>query len=139
MRIGTMFNDVLRSFFRAPVTEQYPFERKPAPERLRGKLEWDPSRCSGCGLCAKDCPSNAIEIIILDRASKRFVMRYHEDRCTYCSQCVQSCRFKCIDLSNSQWEMASLNKEAFEVFYGKEVDVDEFLDRFRHPNAPATA
>ncbi len=132
LRIGTMFKDILRSATIKPATQKYPFERKAAPSRLRGKLTWDPERCSGCGLCAKDCPSHAIEIIILDRTSKRFVMRYRSDRCTFCAQCVVNCRFKCIEMDSEQWELAALSKQEFEIFYGNEIDVDEYLDRFNY-------
>ncbi|MEA4906934.1 MAG: 4Fe-4S binding protein [Chloroflexi bacterium] len=129
MKIGAMLGDVVRSLFSKPVTERYPFERKPAPERLRGKLYWDPSKCTGCQLCVKDCPSNALELVVLDKVNKRFVLRYHVDRCTYCAQCVQNCRFNCLNMSNEDWELAALNKEPFTVFYGKDEDVDFLLAR----------
>lgn len=127
MKFGTMLKDVLTSFFRPPVTEKYPFEKAPTPDRFRGQLFYDPSKCTGCALCVKDCPSNAIELITLDRAAKRFVIRYHLDRCTYCGQCVTNCKFKCMNMNNEQWELAALKKETFEVFYGKDEDVDTFL------------
>ncbi|MDD5368563.1 MAG: 4Fe-4S dicluster domain-containing protein [Anaerolineaceae bacterium] len=127
MKIGAMFGDVFQSLFKQPVTERYPFERHPTPERLRGEFQYDPSKCTGCQLCVKDCPSEAIELITLDRVAKRFVMRYHVDRCTFCAQCVQSCRFKCIRLSSEQWELAALSKDAFVVYYGKEEDIEAFL------------
>ena len=56
-----MLLDITKSLFRQPVTEKYPFERHPTPERLRGRLEWDATKCTGCGLCAKDCPADAIQ------------------------------------------------------------------------------
>jgi formate hydrogenlyase subunit 6/NADH:ubiquinone oxidoreductase subunit I len=124
-----MFGDILRSFFVRPVTQKYPFERKPAPARLRGGLIWNPEKCSGCGLCAKDCPSNALEVIILDRPSKRFVVRYQVDRCTFCAQCVQNCRFKCIELSNGSWELASLSKASFDQLLGSQANIDEYVER----------
>lgn len=127
MRIGTMLWDVIGSFFRRPATQNYPFERHNAPSRLRGKLYWNPEKCTGCSLCAKDCPSNAIEVITLDRAKKQFIMRYHIDRCTFCAQCVQNCRFKCMGMSNEQWELAALKKEAFTVYYGDELQIQAFL------------
>jgi formate hydrogenlyase subunit 6/NADH:ubiquinone oxidoreductase subunit I len=126
MRIGTMIRDVITSLFKRPATRKYPFEREEAPERLRGMLVWDPEKCIGCSLCAKDCPSNAIEVLTIDKAKKQFVIRYHIDRCTFCAQCVQNCRFKCMGMSNEQWEMAALNKEPFTVYYGNEETLEIF-------------
>lgn len=127
MRFATMLKDVLRSFAQHPVTEKYPFVKTPAPDRLRGKLVWNPEKCSGCCLCSKDCPSDAIELITLDKKAKRFVMRYHADRCTYCAQCVQNCRFECLGMSDTDWELAALTKQPFDVYYGKDDDVKAVL------------
>lgn len=135
MKLGAMLGDVVKSLFKRPATEQYPVERKPEPERLRGKLFWDPAKCTGCQLCIKDCPSEAIELIVLDKVAKRFVMRYHVDRCVYCSQCVENCRLSCLGMSNEQWELASLNKEPFEVFYGRDEDVQFMLERANRDSA----
>jgi formate hydrogenlyase subunit 6/NADH:ubiquinone oxidoreductase subunit I len=135
MKIGTMLYDIVRSFFRKPVTELYPFERHPTPERLRGKLVWNPEKCTGCCLCVKDCPSNALELITIDRENKRFVLRYDVGRCTFCSQCVQNCRFNCLEMSNEQWELAATDKTPFTVYYGSEEDIGALMDRFAvsHP------
>lgn len=129
MRLGAMLGDMLRSLFKKPITEMYPFKKTAAPSRLRGKLVYNPEKCNGCQLCIKDCPSNAIELITVDKANKRFVMRYHIDRCTYCAQCVENCRFECLSMSSEQWEMAALNKEAFTVTYGREEDVAKLLEK----------
>lgn len=123
MRIGTMFSDILQSFFKRPATQKYPFIRKDAPTHYRGKLIWNPEKCTGCGLCAKDCPSFALEMIVLDRAKKQYVVRYHVDRCTFCAQCVQNCRFKCMELSSGQWELAALDRNPFTVYYGDENNI----------------
>lgn len=133
MKLGTMLNDVITSLFRKPVTQPYPFERKEAPEAFRGKLVWDPEKCTGCQLCVKDCPADAIELITIDRAAKKFVMRYHMDRCVYCSQCVVNCRFNCLNMSHDQWELAALSKEPFEVYYGREEDVAVILEKLNEP------
>jgi formate hydrogenlyase subunit 6/NADH:ubiquinone oxidoreductase subunit I len=130
MKIATMFNDVVESLWKKPATQKYPFERVDAPQRLRGKLTWDPEKCTGCNLCSKDCPADAIEIITIDKKAKRFVMQYHLDRCTYCAQCVESCRFSCIEMSDEQWELAATNKVPFEVSYGREEDLAEALAKF---------
>ncbi len=128
MKIGAMLGDVFRSLFRRPATRQYPFERKEAPERLRGKLHWDPEKCTGCLLCVKDCPAQAIEVFMVDKANKRFVLRYHLDRCTYCAQCVVSCRPGALEMSNDEWELAATSKEPFTVTYGDEADVQRLVE-----------
>ena len=135
MRIGTMLTDVIKSLLSKPITQKYPFQRSDAPEKLRGRMIWDHQRCSGCGLCVKDCPSNALEVITIDRANKRFVMVYHMDKCAFCAQCVINCRFKCIEMSSNDWELAGLHKKEFTKYYGDEVNVDTYLALLGHPNA----
>jgi formate hydrogenlyase subunit 6/NADH:ubiquinone oxidoreductase subunit I len=126
MRLGTMLSDVLRSAWRKPATREYPYVVRAAPIRLRGKLIWNPEKCTGCGLCSKDCPSDAITLVVNDKQTKTFVMRYNLDRCTFCAQCVQNCRFKCISLANDQWELAALSRDTFTIYYGKPEKVAEY-------------
>jgi formate hydrogenlyase subunit 6/NADH:ubiquinone oxidoreductase subunit I len=139
MKIGGLLGDMLRALFQRPATRLYPFEREAAPERLRGRLRWNPERCTGCSLCVKDCPAGAIELIMIDRAKKRFVLRYHADRCTFCAQCVQSCRPGCLEMSNDQWELAAGAREPFTVCYGDEADIERLVARFAGPDAGAAA
>ncbi|MBN2258476.1 MAG: 4Fe-4S binding protein [Anaerolineaceae bacterium] len=135
MKIGAMLGDILTSLFKRPVTERYPFERKQDPERLRGKLIWDPDKCSGCMLCVKDCPANAIELFVIDRANKRFVMRYNPDKCIYCAQCVMSCRSNAMSMANDQWELAQAKPEPFTIHYGKDEDIKELLASIARPGS----
>jgi|SRR5690606_29789705 len=130
MKIAMMLRDVLRSLFRKPVTELYPAQRQPTPVQLRGKLHWNPEKCTGCCLCIKDCPCDALELITIDKANKRFVMRYDVGRCTFCAQCVQNCRFNCLGMSSEDWELAATDKAPFTIYYGREEDVQSILDCF---------
>ena len=127
MNIGVMLQDVLTSMVHRPVTERYPFERQPVPDGLRGKVVWNADECIGCGRCVKDCPAEALELFILDRKAKKYVMRYHVDRCVFCAQCKRSCPTDAISLSDEQWELAALDRTTFDVYYGKDEDVQAVL------------
>ncbi len=127
MRFGVMLPDVSRSLVRHPATEKYPFERRLVPRRLRSFLQWDREACTGCGLCSMDCPAEAIRVTTLDRKAKRFVFAYHVDRCTFCGQCVQSCRQGSLTMVNNHWELAALDRESFSVYMGDPEDVKTVL------------
>jgi formate hydrogenlyase subunit 6/NADH:ubiquinone oxidoreductase subunit I len=133
MRIGTMFKDIVKSFFTKSSTRLYPVERVTPPERYRGILSYNPSVCTGCNLCVKDCPSDAIELVIIDRAAKKYVMKYRMDRCIYCGQCVVNCKPKGMGMSHEEWEHAALDQN-FMVYYGREADIAKYLaDKAKPP------
>lgn len=135
IRIGSMLEDILAGLVHKPITGIYPAERKPTPSRLRGQLQWDASKCTGCMLCVKDCPADAIQIKVIDRKAKIFQMDYYKDRCVFCAQCVQNCRFDCLSLSSDLWEMASGNTELFKIEFAPKEVVDGGLESRPAENA----
>ena len=40
--------------------------------------------CTGCGICAEECPADAI-VVEIDKA------KISEDKCTDCGTCADSC------------------------------------------------
>jgi formate hydrogenlyase subunit 6/NADH:ubiquinone oxidoreductase subunit I len=139
MKFGVMWSDTFKSLFKRPVTQKYPFVRLDAPERLRSKLHWDPTKCTGCALCSKDCPAEAIEIITIDKKAKKFVFKYQIDSCTFCAQCVESCKQACLEMANDEWELAALSRDAFTVYYGNDADVETVLVGAPAPETPTPA
>lgn len=65
-------------------TLRFPDGRATLPDRFRGRLALDPSRCpGGCSLCVQACPTQAIQVngkIQLDLG-----------RCLFCQECVAAC------------------------------------------------
>ena len=139
MRAPGLLQDLWYGLTHPPVTEPYPLKRQPVPARLRGRLEYDPTHCIGCGLCAKDCPAFALEVITLDRKAKRFVMRYHEDRCSFCGQCVHSCRQGSLRMNPEAWELAGTDREPMHLILGREADIAELAERSAQPAASPAA
>jgi len=127
MKLATMFQDVFPSLFRAPITERYPFERRETPDRLRSLLSWDREQCTGCGMCATDCPSQAIEMVVFDKKAKSIVFGLHVDRCTFCGQCTYSCKQGSLTLEHGAWELASLDRGDLMIHFGEAKDVQDVL------------
>lgn len=57
------------------------------------KLNCDLSECVFCGLCAKNCPCDALEV---DRKEK--VWKVDDDACVKCGACVDKCPKKCLSI-----------------------------------------
>ncbi len=88
----------LSVFFSRSVTRHYPFHDPEIPERYRGRVNINENNCVGCSLCVLDCPASALE---LEKESKsQFRLLHYQDRCTYCGQCEDSCRFNAIFMDN---------------------------------------
>jgi len=55
----------------------------------------DSELCNGCGICVKSCP---VDVIRMDRESKKAVIQYPED-CMLCGFCAQDCPQNAIYIS----------------------------------------
>ena len=63
----------------------------------------DASKCNGCGLCAKSCANNAIEV-------KDKTAAINLDLCSYCSACVSTCHFNAITIDIEKQATEDLSK-----------------------------
>ena len=105
-RVSPMIKEVLSYIFKKPATCKYPFVKAEVPEGFRGKQVFDISRCISCGLCSRDCPAKAIEMVDVD--GKRRPL-FHLDLCIFCYQCAESCPRNAIK-SSLIFELASTDK-----------------------------
>ena len=69
------------------------------------KLRIDPSKCVGCGLCAKNCPTHNIEI--------KDGKAYASCQCTMCYRCVDFCPKQAVTLLGKKlYEQPCYDKNA---------------------------
>lgn len=89
-KLGTM---TLRGLFKKPETLMYPAETKPAPAGLKGHVVNDPEVCILCSLCAKRCPTGALEV---DKKGRTW--NINRFRCVQCGSCVRECPKGCLTM-----------------------------------------
>jgi len=62
-----------------------------------GKLELDGAQCTGCGLCAAECPTEALTASS-SVATDDYQLFFQHDLCVACGRCVEVCPEKCLRL-----------------------------------------
>jgi len=124
----SMLPQVFAQMFKKPFTNKFPVKYAPhnttklleavgkgevqiippveTPERFRGKIQYDKDKCTGCRLCIRVCPSEAIEF----KPDKKKIKIYLA-RCTFCSQCNDVCPVQCLSMSN-EFLLADADKYA---------------------------
>jgi formate hydrogenlyase subunit 6/NADH:ubiquinone oxidoreductase subunit I len=105
---GKFTPSLLAMLITKPNTVRYPTVRPQGEEYYRGALKYHAELCTGCTLCQRQCPAGAIEIVKV--GEKQFKAILYLDRCIFCGQCVDSCRFKALENTN-EFELAKISRE----------------------------
>jgi electron transport complex protein RnfB len=75
------------------------FSRRELFKRLSplGRVELDTSQCTGCGLCALECPTRALTVSSGEETDT-FQLLFRYDHCVACGCCVEICPENCLRL-----------------------------------------
>lgn len=121
------------------VTEEYPDKlsaRMPEdlPQRFRGLLYNDISRCSGCRFCADTCPVECIHIETesgpLPNVSWIAVFDIDHAKCMYCGLCVEVCPTKSL-VHTRKYEGAETDLTQLVYSFGKGYATSEMRQRWK--------
>ena len=85
------------------------FSEKMFHKMMFGKREFNYNKCTGCGVCAKRCPMQIIEM----RDKKPEINASSPADCCYCAECYNKCKFDAIswDLSKSKKYLSHMNSK----------------------------
>ncbi len=89
------------------------FSEKTLHKMMFNEIKIDYDKCIGCGVCAKKCPVQIIEM----KNKKPEKKENGSPECSYCSECYQNCKFDAIsfDLSIPKKYLSHINsKNKFE-------------------------
>ena len=62
-----------------------------------GKVKLDASQCTGCGLCALECPTGALTVSLSEETGA-FQLLFKHGVCVACGCCVEICPEKCLSV-----------------------------------------
>ena len=94
------------NIFAKPATEMYPKQKPHLEQDYRGKPLIDYQSCIHCGLCAKECPAKAIEMV---QCENKKSPELNLAKCIFCYRCAEVCPKKAIHYSG-EFELASTDK-----------------------------
>jgi NADH-quinone oxidoreductase subunit I len=115
----------ISQMFKPKFTRQYPEERWNPPDSFRGRPvlveENNVERCVACGLCARVCPSLAIEVQGSESEywKERYPVKFEINmlRCIFCGFCEEVCPEEAIVMSK-EYELTFLRQQ--DGTFGKE-------------------
>ncbi|MEM2024967.1 MAG: 4Fe-4S binding protein [Desulfurococcaceae archaeon] len=88
----------LANLFSKPATIQYPREKTSVEQDFRGVQYADLTKCTGCSLCAMECPAEAIKMTSIPAGyevprtnPRKLFPLINYGKCVFCYRCVKVC------------------------------------------------
>lgn len=98
-------------FTKPPASDKYPYAKPTLSENYRGQPIFDFDSCIGCGLCGRDCPAKAIEMVQVDGKRRP---QLNLSKCVFCYQCAETCPKKAIK-NSLVYELATTDKSTLVI------------------------
>jgi len=83
--------------------------------RNHGLLTIDKEKCTGCSLCAIDCPTKAL-LVDLNRENDTYQLLFRQEACDGCGVCEKSCPEHCLQFIEKESEKSEPRKETRVIF-----------------------
>lgn len=102
--------------------------RDPKAAPARPPIQLDLSKCTGCELCQKACPFEAVSIV--PRADGRpfqWQVEFQSERCASCGLCIPACPFPA--LSMGEWSLDYFDRRIVELLAGKNKTMVFYCER----------
>ncbi len=80
-----------------------------------GIFSIDKEKCTGCSLCAIDCPTKAL-VIHQDGERDTYQLLFRQEACNACGVCEKSCPEHCLQFIEKEFEKDETGKETKVIF-----------------------
>ncbi len=107
--IPPMLKKVMSYIVAKPATTNYPYEELKLANNFRGQPAFDINLCVGCGTCSRECPAQAIEMVVLLNGKK--YPQFNLAKCIFCYCCAENCPKHAIK-NSSVFELATSDKSS---------------------------
>jgi len=118
----SIWQEILKNVFKKPVTIEYPKVETPIEKDSRGLQYANLNKCTGCSLCAIECPSNAIEMrklpenIKLKHNPRGLYPVINYPSCIFCYRCITICPVNAF-VTTSEYRLATEIDKLFSDVY----------------------
>ncbi|MEL9939773.1 MAG: 4Fe-4S binding protein [Ignisphaera sp.] len=116
MRRPRLLELTLKNLFRKPATIEYPRKKTPVESDYRGLQYADLTKCTGCSICALECPANAIAMTPIPQGyeapktnPRRLYPLINYGKCVFCYRCVTVCPFNAY-ITTPKYDLANAEK-----------------------------
>lgn len=103
--------EAFSNLFKKRATDKYPEAPASVAEGFRGKQILDLKNCISCTLCARECPANAIEMVMVEGKKRPLI---HLDKCVFCYVCADVCPRKVFQTSKV-FDLAATDKNTLVI------------------------